>query len=363
MGTLSFPGLATAQIKATSSNDTLTIGQATFPAAAAAPPRATASFGSGEDSVASFVARSQRQEVTTSTAVVGVGISIVGVNFDGPVTLTFADSGVDINDLHIVDEGGFCSPSKKITTVNESGTMQISNPFSSMRLRISGGKSIPEAVAPVITEEGESLTENPDGSITEVDAEGNSTTTLVEGGTTTTQEVLADGTTVATVAQSNGSSTTYSVLPDGTTIDVAEASNGNLTSYTVYPDGSTVDADIRNNGRESVFTTLADGTTIDAEESRNGNTSQVTVSPEGNVDTQVTKSNGTIRNSTVNVDGSSYSFVRSTNGKITITTVDEFGTEVKEYFVPWKSTYTVTTTRQGQRRGTTQTLSPNPYAS
>ena len=351
MGTLSFPGLATEQIESTTGS--LSIGQATFPNAGSAP-RATASFGTSE----AFLPRSKRQEVTASSAIVGVGVSIVGVNFDGPVTLTFADSGVDVNDLHIVDEGGFCGPSKKITTFNESGNMEISRPYSSMRLRISNGKSIPEAVAPVINDDGSQTTENPDGSTTEVDADGNSTTTLVEAGITTTEQVLADGTSISTVVQSNGSSTSYTVLPDGTTVDAAESRNGRQTLYTILPDGSTVEAEIRTNGRESSSTTLIDGTTIDVVKSANGNTNKVTVSPEGNVETEVAKTNGTIRKSTVNVDGSSYSFVRRTNGKVIIETVDVNGTEVREVYVPWQSYYTVTTTPPG----TSETLSPNPYS-
>ena len=353
MGTLSFPGLKTAEVE--SLTGLLTIDQATFPSVDTTP-RATASFGSeGVD----FLSRSQRQEVTTSSAVVGVGISIVGVNFDGPVALTFADSGVDINDLHIVDEGGFCAPTKEITVSTDSGTLQISNAYASMRLRISNGVSVPEAISPVVSEDGTQTSNNPDGSTTVVDAEGNSTTTSSSGGTTTTQEVLADGTTVNTVAESDGSSTSFTVLPDGTEIDVASSNNGNVSSFTVYPDGSTVDLEEGNNGNVSSFTTLADGTTVDVEESSNGNTSQVTVSPEGNVDTQSSKSNGSINNSTVNVDGSSYTFERKTNGKVFITTVDVDGTEVFEEYAPWQSYYTVTTTPPG----TSETISPNPYAS
>ena len=360
MGTLSFPALATSQIEAT--NNSLTIAQASFPTTpSAVPARATASFGTEGHT---FLSRSNRQEVTTSSAVIGVGMSIVGVNFDGPVSLTFADTGVDVNDLHIVDEGGFCSPSKRITTISDAGTMEIKNPYSSMRLRISKGKSIPEAIAPVVVDEdGSQLIDNPDGSTTEIDALGNSTTTLVDGNTTTTRQVLVDGTTVNTVANSNGSSTTYTVLPDGTTIDAAEARDGDVNSTTVYPDGSTVEADIRNNGRETTFTTLADGTTIDVLESPNGNTSKVTVSPEGNVVTEISRSNGTTRNSTVNIDGSSYSFLRFTNGKVIITDVDVGGTTVHKTYLPWRSYYTVTTTLTGQRRGTSQQLSPNPYYS
>lgn len=354
MGTLSFPGLETAQIQ--SASGSLAIGQATFPTGdSSTAPRSTASFGSGENG---FVSRSKRQEVTTSSAVVSVGVSIVGVNFDGPVTLTFADSGVDVNDLHVVDEGGFCSPTNTITTLTGSGNLEISNPYSSMRLRISNGVSIPETVAPVINEDGSSLVENPDGSTTEVDPEGNSTTTLVEGGTTTTQQVLADGTTVVTVQDSTGGSTTSTVLPDGTAIDVVASNTGNVTTFTVNPDGSTVALDESNNGNVTSFSTLADGTTIDVEESNNGNTSQVTVSPEGNVETVSTMSNGSVNNSTINVDGSSYSYERKTNGKIFIITTAVDGTVVEEEYVPWLSYYTVTTTPPG----TSETFSPNPYA-
>ena len=74
----------------------LKIGQATFPMGdSSTTPRSTASFGD----TGSFVSRSKRQEVTTSSAVVGAGISIVGVSFDGPVSLTFADSGVNVVDF------------------------------------------------------------------------------------------------------------------------------------------------------------------------------------------------------------------------------------------------------------------------
>ena len=354
MGTLSFPGLVTSQIEATN-NNSLTINQSGFPTTPSPPPRATASFGAEGNT---FLSRSSRQEVTTSTAVIGKGISIVGVNFDGPVSLTFADTGVDVNDLHIVDEGGFCSPSKRIIAISDAGAMEIKNSYSSMRLRVSKGKSIPEAVAPVVQEDGSRVVENPDGSTTEIDALGNSTTSVVDGGRTTTLQVLADGTTVNTVANSNGSTTSSTVLPDGTTVDAEESSNGNKTTTTVYPDGSTVEADIRNNGKETTFTTLADGTTIDVLVSTNGNTSKVTVSPEGNVETQTSKANGSINNSTVNVDGSSYTFERKTNGKVFITTVAVDGTEVLEKYLPWQSYYTVTTTPPG----TSVTISPNPYA-
>lgn len=353
MGTLSFPGLATSQIEAT--NNSLTIAQASFPTTAFASARATASFGTEGNT---FLSRSNRQEVTTSSAVIGVGVSIVGVNFDGPVSLTFADTGVDVNDLHIVDEGGFCGPSKRITTISDAGTMEIKNPYSSMRLRISKGKSVPEAIAPVVDEDGSQIVENLDGSTTEIDPSGNSTTTLVDGNTTTTRQVLVDGTTVSAVVNSNGSSTTYTVLPDGTTVDVAEASNGNVISTTSYPDGSTVEADIKNNGKESTFTTLADGSTIDVLKSSNGNTSKVTVSPEGNVVTEVEKANGRITNTTINIDGSSYSFLRFTNGKVVVTDVDVGGTTIRKTYLPWRSYYTVTTTPPG----TSEQLSPNPYS-
>lgn len=352
MGTLSFPALVTEKIESTTGS--IRIGETTFPDLDDSAPRATACFGCSEG----FLVRSKRQEVTASSAVIGIGISVVGVNFDGPVSLTFADDGVDINDLHVVDEGGFCSETNKITVTTVSGTTEVSRSFSSMRLRISGGEAIPEAVAPVVNSDGSMESDNLDGSKTVVDAEGNSTTTLVEGGQTTTQEILADGTSVLIVAQSNGSSATTTVLADGTKIDETQSSNGNKTSYTVLPDGSTVQAEVQNNGQESSFTTLADGSTIDVLKSSNGNTSEVTVSPEGNVETKVQKTNGSVENSTVNVDGSSYSFVRKTNGTITIENVDIDGTKVSESYVPWQSYYTVTTTPPG----TSETRSPNPYA-
>ena len=349
MGTLSFPGLVTSQIT------TSTISQASFPTTPSVPPRATASFGAGGNS---FLLRSNRQEVTASDAVIGVGVSIVGVNFDGPVSLRFADTGVDVNDLHIVDEGGFCSLSKKITVISDAGTTEIKNPYSSMRLRIREGKSIPEAIAPVVVgEDGSQIIENPDGSTTETDALGNSTTTLVDGNTTTTVKVLVDGTTVNIVAESDGSSATYTVLPDGTTIDAAESRNGNVKSTTSYPDGSTVEADLRASGRESTFTTLADGTTIDVLETSNGNTSKVTVSPEGNVLTEISRTNGRTSSSSVNVDGSSSSSTLYSNGKVVNITIDVGGTTIKELYLPWKSFYTVTTTPPG----TSETFSPNPY--
>lgn len=201
MGTLSFPALVTEKIESTTGS--IRIGEATFPDLDSTP-RATACFGGSRG----FLSRSKRQEVTTSSAVIDVGISVVGVNFDGPVSLTFADDGVDINDLHVVDEGGFCSATNKITVTTESGTTEISRSFSSMRLRVSDGKTIPEAVAPVVNDDGSKTSDNLDGSTTVVDVDGTSTTTLVESGKTTTQEFLADGTKVVTVAQSDGSSAT-----------------------------------------------------------------------------------------------------------------------------------------------------------
>ena len=329
MGTVTFPSIISTLIEPPA-NETLTIGTANFPETDSVSSRSTASFGNS----VSFINRSTRQEVTTSTATIIVGVTIVGVNFNGPVTLTFADGEVNLSDIYIVDEGGFCSDINTITatSTSASGSLVISSPYGNMRARTNGTDWFAEVSSTVVNPDGSTTTENEDGSNTVVSSDGTSVTTSADGNTTFT--INPDGSTVeATVSGNTTSSTT--ILADGTEIVAEEASNGNSTSFTTYPDG----------------------TTVDSTASQNGNTSSVTVSPDGTVETESAKANGSVDVSTIYPDGSTYSFIKKTNGKVTITTVDASGTEVVEVYLPSEPTYTQTTTPPA----TVLTLSPNPF--
>jgi len=328
MGTVRFPALETVLIE--SLGGSLSINDASFPLSDSTP-RATASFG---DTGIGFVSRSTRQEVTTSTAAIGIGITIVGVNFNGPVTLTFDDAEVNLTDIYIVDEGGFCSATNTITATSASavGSLVISSPYSYLHARTNGTEWFSEVNATVVNPDGSTTTENEDGSETVISPDGTSTTTNTDG-------------------------STFTINPDGST--VAAVVSGNVTSSTtILADGTEIIAEVNSNGSSSSSTTLPDGTTIDAEESTSGNTSSVTVSPDGTVETEITKSNGSESVSTVYPDASTYSFVLASNGKVTITTVLTSGVEIVELYIPWKSFYTVTTTPPG----TSETFTPNPYA-
>ena len=305
LGTVTFPGMVTNSIE---SDSTIVIGNSVFPLSNPNPvARSVASF--GENS--SFKTRSERQEVTTASATINLGISIIGVNFNGPVVLTFQDSGVDFSDIYVVDEGGFCSDVNTITATSASsvGSLVVSTPFSYMKARTDGTSWFSEVSAVVI---------NPDGSSTSTNEDGSETVTTADGSQITTS---SDGSTV------------NSVLPDGTTIEAVTSGNGSVESFTVLPDGTTIEADLSQNGRES----------------------SVTISPDGTVLTETLKTNGATLEETINPDGSSETIKVASNGKITETLVDANGIETVYLYVPWKQTYTCTID------GVTSTLSPNPY--
>lgn len=329
MGTVTFPSVTTLIIESLSGS--LSINDAAFPLTDSTP-RATASFG---DTGIGFVSRSTRQEVTTATATIAIGITIVGVNFNGPVTLTFDDAEVNLNDIYIVDEGGFCSTTNTITATSSSavGSLVISSPYSYLHARTNGTEWFSEVNATVVNPDGSTSTENEDGSETVISPDGTSTNTSSDG------------------------LTTFTTNPDGSTVAAVVAGN-TTSSTTILVDGTEIIAEVNANGASSSSTTLPDGTTIDAEESTSGNTSSVTVSPDGTVETEIAKNNGSESTSTVSPDGSTYSYVVATNGKVTITTVSSDDVEVVELYIPWKTFYTVTTTPPG----TSETFTPNPYA-
>lgn len=328
----------------------LTLGLVEFPGTDSSS-RATASFGG----TPSFTSKSVYQAVTTATATINSETTIIGVEFDGPVTLTFPDTFTSFNQVSIVDEGGFCNALNPITITSTGalGSLTISSPYAHLEARNNGSVLIAEAkdtlpvvvIPEVFNEPGTTTETSPDGTQTSTSADGNST--LV---------VNPDGSTELTVVDGNVTSST-TVLADGTEI-VGEADNsGNTSSFTTNPDGSTVAQVDSNNGDTSTFTVAVDGTTTDAESSSNGNTSSVIVSPDGTVQTEVAQSNGSSETSVVNPDGSSFSTAVSSNGTVTIISVDTGGVEVESVYKPWQSTYQVTTTPPG----TTTTESPNPY--
>lgn len=256
MGTLSFPGLALAHIEAQN------ICDSDFPSTdplSLPPTRSLASFGGTQK----FLTRSNRQEVRESKAVVSSGISVIGVNFEGPVNLVFHSDLEDTNELYVVDEGGFCSESNPITVRTDFGEQTMMDPFSSMRMRVFQGKCIPEVVVPLADEDGTQIRNNSDKSRTEVDVEGNWKTTFVDklGLHTTTREILKDGTAINTVARPDSTTSTTTVLPNGTKIDAKTDAQGVVSSFTSYFDGSTVDEVKSLEQTLASFTTQVDGTT------------------------------------------------------------------------------------------------------
>ena len=305
LGTVTLPGVVTNNI---GSDSTIVIGNSVFPISNTNPvARSVASFGE----TGSFKTRSERQEVTTSSAVVNIGVSIIGVNFNGPVVLTFQDSGVDFSDIYIVDEGGFCSNVNTITATSSSsvGSLVVSTPFSHMKARTNGTSWFSEVSSVIV---------NPDGSSTLTNEDGSETVTTVDGSQITTS---SDGSTVS------------SVLPDGTTIEAVTSGNGAVESFTVLPDGTTIEEDLSRNGRES----------------------SVTISPDGTVLTETLKTNGATLEETINPDGSSETIKIASNGKRTETLVDANGITTVYVYTTWKNTYTSTID------GVRSTLSPNPY--
>ncbi len=349
MGTIFVQELEASTLQPGASGE-LTVGNASFPVSDSSS-RSTASFGS----VDSFVSKSTYQSVTSGTAAIDPGTTIVGVDFDGPVVLTLPDT-VDAraSEITIVDEGGFCSTVNTITAASPGalGSLVISSPFAHLKSRssVSGGEWISESrdtieIPDVVNEPGTTTVVSGDGTVTSTSADGNTTFTVSPDGTTELEVV--DGAVTSTTT----------VLPDGTQIAAEADWSGNSSSFTTNPDGSTVQQVDSNDGSSSTFTVAPDGTTTDVQNSNNGNTSSVVVSPDGTTNTQISQNDGSSETSTVNPDGSSYSFATASNGMVTITNVGTDGVEVKEVYYPWQTTYTVTTTPPG----TSTTESPNPY--
>ena len=337
----------------------ISMGNSSFPVNDSTSSRSTATFG---DSM-SFTSRSTRQLVDTPTAVIAKKVTIVGVNYNGPVSLTFEDSDVNVNDIHIVDEGGYCDTLNTITvqsgTNTSSGVLVINSPFSYMKARTSKNGLISETSEEHLIKfpkrTGEVIIENPDGSTTTVDHDTGSVITTNPDGSTLT--ILEDGTSIA-VSVSGNDTSTVTILPDGTQIEATASNNGNQISFTTFPDGSTLELEEQNNGNVFSFTVSADGTTTEIVDSNNGNSTSVIVQPDGTVISEASFSSGKIEDSTVFPDGSSSSFERSTSGKIKIINVSSDGITVTEDYVPWKSFYTVTT----EPPGTSEKISPNPFA-
>ena len=356
MGTVTIPGLVSDIIKGPIGVDIIIAGT-TFPITDSAP-RSKATFGgTGE-----FIVTSERQEVLTATATIAAGITIVGVNFNGPVVLTFADPGVDLSDIYVVDEGGFASDTNTITATAATTTMDgdfvISNPFTSMHIRGNATGWFSEYSNTVLNPDGSTTTEEDDGSTTVVLPDGTTTNTSADGNTVFTTN--PDGSTVLDVADGNMQTTT-TVLADGTIIvHEADTSQGNTTTNTTYPDGSTLEETATSGGNTTSLFTAVDGTTTEIATTSGGNVDQTITSPDGTVTSSGSTSNGSNYNSVVNPDGSSYSFDQQANGSVEIITIDAAGNEVREDYKHNKSFYTVYTTPFGGST-TSQTFSPNPY--
>ena len=330
-------------------SQTLTLGLTVFPSSDSSS-RAIASF--GNDETATFYSKSVYQLVDTATATINPETTIVGVSFDGPVVLTLPSSTSNPNEISITDEGGFCSPTNTITASSPGslGSLVLSSPYSNIKTRNNGSTWIGETkqvttVPPFVGEEGTNTTTSPDGTITSTSADGN-----------TVYTVNPDGSTVLAV-QDGAINTTTTILADGTIIEGESNWNGSSSSFTKNPDGSTVAQVDENNGATSTFTTAVDGTTTDLQVSSSGNSVNVVTSPDGTINTAIVSNNGSSETSTVNPDGSSSSFVTASNGRITITTTSVDGVEVESVYLPWKSTFTRTTTPPGS----TVVESPNPY--
>ena len=302
MGTVSIPGVLTDIIQGPVGVD-VTISGTTFPVTDSTP-RSTATFGG----INAFSSKSERQEVLTATATIATGITIVGVNFNGAVTLTFADPGVDVSDIYVVDEGGFASATNTITATSTSpvsGDLIISNPYTSMHIRGNATGWFSEYSNTVINPDGSSETIEPDGSTTIVSADGTTENTSADGLTVFTTN--PDGSTILDVAQADGKlQTTTTVLADGTTILNTEDNKGVTTTNTTYPDGSTL-AETGDPPDSTSFFTAVDGTTTDIM-TTNGDVDQIVTSPDGTVTSTGLATDGTNYLYIVNPDGSSSTY-------------------------------------------------------
>lgn len=320
MGTVTIPGLETVSILPPTGTE-LSIGGATFPQTDGVA-RSSATFG---DTGGGFKNRSQRQFVDTATAIIAPGITIVGVSFDGPVVLTFADPGSSLTQVDVVDEGGFCNATNTITIGSSgsgaaNGSLVMERSYGNMKVRSNGADIFSESSNTAIDESGNTVTTNSDGSVTTISSDGTSVTESTDG--------LA----------------TYTVLPDGTTIQADRPASGspfeNTITVTVFPDG-----------------------TVKEDESYIFGGTSVTNYPNGDVLEEDELSFGGF------TFDSSETFTEFSTGNVTEVSTNFFGvrTEEKTYvatgvveittYNPNNADYTVATTPPG----TTQTLPNNPY--
>ena len=236
---ISIDGLVTNIV--TTSGATMNIGNASFPMQDSSVPGSIAKFGTSP----AFEPKSQRQLVESSTASILAGITIVGVNFDGPVVLTFPDS-TNVTDIYIVDEGGYSSDINTITCTSTSGTasgsLVVSKPYSNVRARGNGTDWFSEVSNVTVNPDGTTTIDNEDGSTTVIDPDGTTTTTSGDGFNTVV--VYPDGTIIDTTTPTSGSAfddtITLTTLPDGTTIAEEKNLFGGGT-FTVYPNGDTLE--------------------------------------------------------------------------------------------------------------------------
>ena len=354
----------------------LTVGLTTFPTSDSSS-RSIASFGDSE----SFNTKSTYQQITTATATILDGINVIGVLFNGPVVLTLPSSTTNLNEIFIVDEGGFASSINTITVSSPGavGSLVLSSPYSYIKTRNNGNIWISEARETIqdevvetpdfLNETGTTTTTSVDGTITSTSADGNTTyivhpdgtteLSVRDGAITSTTTISPDGTIVEAMSSNDGSSSSFTTLPDGSTIQQTTPNDGSSFTFTTNADGSTIEQNNPNDGSSSTFIVAADGTTTDLQFSNSGNELSIITSPDGTVETVITRNDGSSETSTVNSDGSSTSFERANNGRITTVDVDTDGVEVVAVYYPWQSFYTVTTTPPG----TSETFSPNPFQS
>jgi len=373
MGKLIVPETELTTIQAPDSGS-LTVGLTTFPTSDSSY-RSIASFGESE----SFNTKSTYQQITTATATILDGTNVIGVLFNGPVVLTLPSSTTNLNEIFIVDEGGFASSTNTITISSPGavGSLVISSPYSYIKTRNNGNIWISETRETIqdevvetpefLNEPGTTTTTSADGRIISTSADGNTTYTVFPDGTTelsvrdgaitSTTTISPDGTIVEAMSSNDGSSSSFTTLPDGSTIQQTTPNDGSSFTFTTNADGSTIEQNNPNDGSSSTFIVAADGTTTDLQFSNSGNELSIITSPDGTVETVITRNDGSSETSTVNSDGSSTSFERANNGRITTVDVDTDGVEVVSVYYPWQSFYTVTTTPPG----TSETFSPNPF--
>ena len=352
----------------------LTVGLTTFPTSDSSS-RSIASFGDSE----SFNTKSTYQQITTATATILDGTNVIGVLFNGPVVLTLPSSTTNLNEIFIIDEGGFASSINTITISSPGavGSLVISSPYSYIKTRNNGNIWISEVRETIqdevvetpefLNEPGTTTTTSADGRIISTSVDGNTTYTVFPDGTTelsvrdgaitSTTTISPDGTIVEAMSSNDGSSSSFTTLPDGSTIQQTTPNDGSSFTFTTNADGSTIEQNNPNDGSSSTFIVAADGTTTDLQFSNSGNELSIITSPDGTVETVITRNDGSSETSTVNSDGSSTSFERANNGRITTVDVDTDGVEVVAVYYPWQSFFTVTTTPPG----TSETFSPNPF--